>query len=148
MQITFSTFNAVRKPFQRVQCDAKNMQFTQYSRIALNFRMWDRKIFNGWSTTWFFEINTRLLRGRKLVKIGSRLDFFSLGKMMTRLPGGREIIRGERFVSDFRKGARIGRENLTKDVGIGSRLQDILGGEDTRETIYFSDNSLKWWKGC
>ena len=41
------------------------------------------------------------------------------------------------------KGARIGREDLTKFLGIGSRQQDLLGAEDTRETISFSDNSLK-----
>ena len=42
-------------------------------------------------------------------------------------------------------GARMGRDYLTKDAGIGSRMQDLLGAE---ETISSSDNSLKWWKLC
>ena len=45
-------------------------------------------------------------------------------------------------------GARMGRDDLTKDAGIGSRMQDLLGAEETRETISSSDNSLKWWKVC
>ena len=45
-------------------------------------------------------------------------------------------------------GARMGRDDLTKDVGIGSRMQDLLGVEETRETISSSDNSLNWWKVC
>ena len=43
-------------------------------------------------------------------------------------------------------GARMGRNDLTKDAGIGS--QDLLGAEETRETISSSDNSLNWWKVC
>ena len=45
-------------------------------------------------------------------------------------------------------GARMGRDDLTKDAGIGSRMQDLLGAEETRETISSSDNSLNWWKVC
>ena len=42
----------------------------------------------------------------------------------------------------------MGRDDLTKVVGIGPRMQDLLGAEETRETISSSDNSLNWWKGC
>ena len=45
-------------------------------------------------------------------------------------------------------GARMGIDDLTRDVGIGSRIQDLLGAEETRETISSSDNSLNWWRGC
>ena len=42
----------------------------------------------------------------------------------------------------------MGRDDLTKDAGIGSRMKDLFGAEETRETIYSSDNSLNWWKVC
>ena len=45
-------------------------------------------------------------------------------------------------------GARMGGDDLTRDVEIASRMQDLLGAEETRETISSSDNSLNWWKGC
>ena len=45
-------------------------------------------------------------------------------------------------------GAKIGRDDLTRDFGMRSRIQDLLEAEETRETISFSDNSLNWWKRC
>ena len=42
----------------------------------------------------------------------------------------------------------MGRYDLTKDAGKGSRMQDLLGAEETRETISSSDNSLNLWKEC
>ena len=54
----------------------------------------------------------------------------------------------EPFTIFVRMGARMGRDDLTKDAGIGSRMQDLLGAEETRETISSSDNSLNWWKVC
>ena len=45
-------------------------------------------------------------------------------------------------------GARMDRDYLTKDAGIGSRMQYLLGAEETRETISSSDNPLNWWKVC
>ena len=30
---------------------------------------------------------------------------------------------------------------------MGSKIQDLLGEEETRDTISSSENSLNWWKG-
>ena len=55
---------------------------------------------------------------------------------------------GEGTIYDSSKdGRRMGRYDLIRD-GIGSRIQDLLGAKETRETIYSLDNSLNWWKGC
>ena len=45
-------------------------------------------------------------------------------------------------------GAKMGRNDLTWDVWIGSRMQYLLAAEETIETISSSDNSLNWWKAC
>ena len=75
--------------------------------------------------------------------MGSRFVFLSLGKMMARFQGeGTLPVEREPFTIFARMGARMGRDDLTRDVGMGSRVQDLLGAETTRETISSSDNSL------
>ena len=81
--------------------------------------------------------------------MGSRFGLLRLGKMMARFQGeGKLPVEREPFTIFVRMGARMGRNDLTKDAGIGSRMQDLLGAEETRETISSSDNSLNWWKVC
>ena len=77
--------------------------------------------------------------------MGSRFVFLSLGKMMARFQGeGTLPVEREPFTIFARMGARMCRDDLTRDVGMGSRVQDLLGAEATRETISSSDNYLNW----
>ena len=78
---------------------------------------------------------------------GIKIWSFKFGQDDGALPGRTKMTSGEGLFTIFvRMGARIGRDDLTKDAGVGSRMQDLLGAEETRETISSSDNSLNWWK--
>ena len=59
---------------------------------------------------------------------------------------GKQPVRSERFIIDLRASRRVGRLDLKRSAGMGSRGHDLIRG--VGEWVRVMQERLKWWLLC